>query len=140
MRVKFYGMVPGDYVTQVACGAHHTLYLTRRRQVYASGLNNLGQLGIDSHEAQINRPAHVEHLCGLQVTEIAAGESSFAITASGDLYVWGLYNLQVRRKPQLVTEMKRPVSSISQSFYGVTACVDTAEQAWYWYACLDAKS
>ena len=29
MRAKFRDMAPGDYVQKIACGAHHTLYLTR---------------------------------------------------------------------------------------------------------------
>ena len=140
MRSKFHDMLPGDYVTQIACGAHHTAYLTRRQSVYVTGLNNLGQLGIDSLEQQVNFPVRVESLSDKGVQEISCGESSFAITSDGQLYVWGLYNLQVCRTPTLVTEIERPVSQVSQSFYGVTAAVDIDNQAWYWYACLDAKA
>ena len=93
MKVQFNDMVSGDYVTQVACGAHHTAYLTRRNQVFTSGLNNLGQLGIESQEPQVNRPMLVESLGDLQISEISTGESTFAITNEGELYVWGLYNL-----------------------------------------------
>ena len=56
-------------------------------------MNNLGQLGIDSNDSQVNRPEHVEALASMNVLEIAAGESSFAINANGELFVWGLYNL-----------------------------------------------
>lgn len=82
----------------------------------------------------------VESLGDLQISEISTGESTFAITNEGELYVWGLYNLTVCRFPTLVTEIEKPVSSVSQSFYGVTAAVDTDDQAWYWYACLDTKA
>lgn len=69
----------------------------------------------------------VESLSDKLVSEISAGESTFAITSEGELYAWGLYNLQVYRAPTLVTEIQKPVSSISQSFYGVTAVVDIDE-------------
>ena len=42
MKVQFNDLVSGDYITKIACGAHHTVYLTRRGQVYTTGINNLG--------------------------------------------------------------------------------------------------
>ena len=62
MRAKIKNLGAGDYVTSIACGAYHTLYLTRFRQVFAAGANNLGQLGVDSLETQLNSPTLVEPL------------------------------------------------------------------------------
>ena len=62
MRVKFKDLPAGDYVTKVACGAYHTSFLTRFNQVYVTGANNLGQLGIDSLESQVNLPTLVKTL------------------------------------------------------------------------------
>ena len=42
MRVRIKDVKPGDYVTKVACGAHHTAFLTRFKSVYTTGANNLG--------------------------------------------------------------------------------------------------
>ena len=100
-------------MTQIACGAHHTAFLTRRGRVHVTGLNNLGQLGIDSVEAQVNSPVLVESLTDKSIEKIFCGESSFAISHSGDLYVWGLYNLNLHRKPHRVTEISRPVTLVS---------------------------
>ena len=133
-------MIAGDYVTKIACGAHHTIYLTRFHQVFASGANNLGQLGIDSLESQVNCPTLIESLSEKSVQEIVCGESSFAITSKGELYVWGLYNLETYRKPYQPPAISRPVASVSQSHYGVTAAVDVDEQAWYWQNQLEAET
>ena len=50
MRAKIKNIQAGDYVVKLACGAHHTAYLTRFQKVYITGANNLGQLGLDSLE------------------------------------------------------------------------------------------
>jgi len=92
-----------------------------------TGLNNLGQLGNDSLEAQVNSPVEVPSLSDKAVKEVACGESCFAITVSGDLYVWGLYSSEIYRQPKLVKEIPNAVSSVSQSFYGVTAAIDIEE-------------
>lgn len=140
IRAKIKTLAAGDYVTRIACGAYHTLYLTRFKQIFAAGANNLGQLGVDSLETQLNSPTLVESLVEESVLEVACGESSFAITGKGDLYVWGLYNMSIHRVPILVTEIDRPVASVSQSFYGVSAAVDVDEQAYYWHNQLDAQT
>ena len=132
-RAKFRDLDPGDYVIKVACGAHHTAYLTRFKQVYATGANNLGQLGIDSLESQVNSPVRVEAMSDKSVRDITCGESSFAITEQGEMYVWGLYNLELYRKPFRPSGISRPLSAISQSFFGVTAAIDCDAQAWYWH-------
>ena len=49
-KLTFKDLAKGDYVTQIACGAFHTCFLTRFKQVYSTGLNDLGQLGIELDE------------------------------------------------------------------------------------------
>ena len=106
-------MAAGDYVIKIAAGAHHTGYLTRHKKVYMTGANNLGQLGIDSLETQINSPTLVEALENETIEDIACGDGSFAITKRGELYVWGLYNLEIYRRPFLPAGISRPVKAIS---------------------------
>ena len=100
-------------MSKIACGAHHTLFLTRMRQVYATGANNLGQLGCDSLETQFNQPVEVSGLGDKYIEDISCGEGSFAITSKGDLYVWGLYNLEIYRKPFTPSTLSRPFKSVS---------------------------
>ena len=140
MRVKFKDLPAGDYVTKVACGAYHTSFLTRFNKVYVTGANNLGQLGIDSLESQVNLPTLVKTLTDKFISDIACGEGSFAITTNGELYIWGLYNLELYRKPFMPSAFSRPIVSVSQSFSGVTAAVDLDEQAWYWHSQLNIET
>ena len=132
IKLKFKSIEQGDYVTKIACGAFHTCFLTRFKQVYATGLNNVGQLGIDSEKDQVNVPTLVEFLTGKQIEDIACGESSFGVSNKGELYAWGLYNYQIYRKPFVPTSMSRPIGFVSQSFYGMTAAIDVDERAWFW--------
>ncbi|GAB2218566.1 hypothetical protein Droror1_Dr00001793 [Drosera rotundifolia] len=78
-----------DGVRSVACGGAHTLFLTESGRVYASGLNDFGQLGISDEKNYIMEPVEV---CGLpkEISQISAGYThSCAITVDGELYVWG---------------------------------------------------
>ncbi|KAL3528231.1 hypothetical protein ACH5RR_012887 [Cinchona calisaya] len=74
---------------EIACGGAHTLFLTENGNVYATGLNDFGQLGISDDKSFTTVPLLV---CGLpkEVTKISAGyHHSSAITVDGELYMWG---------------------------------------------------
>ncbi len=89
--------LPGEIgpVTQVAAGAGHSLAVTASGQLYAFGENAFGQLG-SSTNSGTSTPNPTPTLVGLPgeigpVTQIAAGEfHSLAVTASGQLYAFGL--------------------------------------------------
>ena len=132
LKIKFKSMQQGDYVTKISCGAFHTCFLTRYKQIYSTGLNNIGQLGIDSETAQINAPTVIEFLTGKFIEDISCGESSFAVSKKGEMFAWGLYNYQIYRKPFVPTSMSRPIGYVSQSFYGMSAAIDVDDKAWFW--------
>ena len=75
-------------VSEVSCGVSHTLVLLKNSEVLAAGGNSFGQLGVGTKEGCITF-AKILGLSGKNVSKIAAGQHSAAITASGDLYVWG---------------------------------------------------
>uniref|UniRef100_A0A7C9AVY8 RCC1-like domain-containing protein n=2 Tax=Opuntia streptacantha TaxID=393608 RepID=A0A7C9AVY8_OPUST len=79
----------GDSVRSIACGGAHTLFLTESGRVYASGLNDFGQLGISDDESYTMAPTKVIGI-DKEVKHISAGYShSCAITVDGELYMWG---------------------------------------------------
>ncbi|KAF3439300.1 hypothetical protein FNV43_RR17576 [Rhamnella rubrinervis] len=73
----------------IACGGAHTLFLTDTGRVYATGLNDFGQLGISEDTTYTTEPVE---LTGLQkeIVQMSAGYyHSCAITADGEIYMWG---------------------------------------------------
>ncbi|XP_077213141.1 regulator of chromosome condensation (RCC1) family protein isoform X2 [Tasmannia lanceolata] len=78
-----------DSPRAIACGGAHTLFLTDKGRVYATGLNDFGQLGIASEKKYTLEPIEVSGI-PQEVIQIAAGyHHSSAITVDGELYMWG---------------------------------------------------
>ncbi|KAB2005139.1 hypothetical protein ERO13_D11G229200v2 [Gossypium hirsutum] len=73
----------------IACGGAHTLFLTETGRVYATGLNDFGQLGSSNPIKYSREPIEVLGLAK-GIVHIAAGyHHSCAITVDGELYMWG---------------------------------------------------
>ncbi|XP_043808553.1 ultraviolet-B receptor UVR8 isoform X2 [Manihot esculenta] len=76
-------------LNSIACGGAHTLFLTETGRVYATGLNDFGQLGISGNYAYTMEPIEVSGI-KKEVVQISAGyHHSCAITVDGELYMWG---------------------------------------------------
>mmetsp|Transcript_6599 Transcript_6599/g.11599 ORF Transcript_6599/g.11599 Transcript_6599/m.11599 type:complete len:323 (-) Transcript_6599:3993-4961(-) len=67
------------------------MFLTEDLEVYATGCNDQGQLGLSSTNFHaVNLPIHVDFLSGRGVCDLSLGqEHSTAITVNGMLYTWG---------------------------------------------------
>lgn len=82
-------LLHGQMVTQVVCGANHTLCVTATSLVFAWGDNSYGQLGLGDVRNR-KSPAMVNGLWALPVRQLAAGVShSAALTSNGFLFTWG---------------------------------------------------
>jgi alpha-tubulin suppressor-like RCC1 family protein/uncharacterized protein YecT (DUF1311 family) len=89
--------LPGEIgpVTQIAAGGAHSLAVTASGQLYAFGLNGTGELGSVTNIGTSN-PNPTPTLVTLPgeigpVTQVAAGGNhSLAVTATGQLYAFGL--------------------------------------------------
>ncbi|CAN8236924.1 unnamed protein product [Cochlearia groenlandica] len=76
-------------ISSVSCGGAHTLFLTETRRVFATGLNDYGQLGVSDVKAHAMEPLEVSGL-DKDILHISAGYyHSAAITVDGELYMWG---------------------------------------------------
>lgn len=73
------------------CGAYHTFLLTESGNVYACGLNNMGQLGLGSLDTPYTGvPLLIPTLEGRGVVSLSGGEHhSLALTEDGDVYAFG---------------------------------------------------
>ncbi|CAK9319357.1 unnamed protein product [Citrullus colocynthis] len=73
----------------IACGGAHTLFLTESGRVYATGLNNFGQLGISDEKDFCTEPVEVR--IQKEAVHISAGYNhSCVVTADGELFMWGV--------------------------------------------------
>ena len=76
-------------IKQVAMGRQHTIALTEDGDVYTWGWNNSGQLG-NGTTTSSNTPVQIQIGDGVRVSRVYADNySSTALTADGQLYVWG---------------------------------------------------
>ncbi|CAM9291347.1 unnamed protein product, partial [Ectocarpus fasciculatus] len=79
-------------------GEGHSLVLTEGGQVYAFGKGNEGQLGLNRKAMVTREPERIQSLEQETIVKIAAGaRSSFAVTASGGVYTWGLIHIDELR-------------------------------------------
>jgi len=83
-----------DDFVQVSCGAAHTLALRNNGDLWAWGLNDVGQVGNDGasdSQGPSGQPCQAKPVLVLdQVTAIAAGSThSLAIREDGSLWGWG---------------------------------------------------
>lgn len=75
-------------IASIVGGGGHSLILDHSGNVYASGWNNRGQLGLG--DGDVTTFHSVQSLHGYRVSQIACGwDSSLALTSNGSLLVWG---------------------------------------------------
>lgn len=82
-------------IVSVACGQHHTLFLTGTGRVYVAGRHEYGMLGLGKVTKEVCPPKFVEEL-GNSIISISAGiNTSFAVSDEGRLYSWGMNGLNL---------------------------------------------
>lgn len=91
-----------DRAIDIASGCHHFVALTQTGQVYTFGDGSKGQLGrieakhlnsISTNRELFMIPGKVDFGPNVQIVRIFSKQwSSFALTAEGTLYAWGLNN------------------------------------------------
>ncbi|KAK7912553.1 hypothetical protein WMY93_012764 [Mugilogobius chulae] len=80
----------GVSVSQVSCGSHHSLALTRDGRMFSWGVDARGQLGLGKSDSKTSSPQPVRSVSELLVVQVAAGgEQSFCLTVSGGVWSWG---------------------------------------------------
>jgi alpha-tubulin suppressor-like RCC1 family protein len=79
----------GTKTTAASASERHSLFLTSKGAVLATGWNGFGQLG-DGSTTSSNVPVRVKLPKSAKVTEISAGWNySLAVTSTGSVYAWG---------------------------------------------------
>jgi len=109
-------MPPEITVAKIICGAAFTMFLTTEHELYGCGINDLGQLGLDTYleemqmavidrarqaaggirdvvTSDVTVPSRVICFEGLKVNTVCCGEShSLALIGEEkSLWAWGMY-------------------------------------------------
>ncbi|KAK2977893.1 hypothetical protein RJ640_022684, partial [Escallonia rubra] len=88
-RPVYCSALANESIRDISCGGAHTLFLTESGTVYATGLNDFGQLGISNDTKYTTEPLEVSGL-PKDIIKISSGYyHSSAITVDGVLYMWG---------------------------------------------------
>lgn len=99
-RTRAGGLVPREFglkrgtITFINSGAYHSFAIDNKGQVWAWGLNNYGQTGIEDSVGEsggvVPQPTIVEALKAFNIKQLAGGNHhSVALTQEGDVLVWG---------------------------------------------------
>jgi hypothetical protein len=77
-------------IIDISCGAYHSLALTSNGDVYAWGLNESEQIGIESGSVSQLRPVKINFSINEKFKAISCGAyHSMALTESGRVFSWG---------------------------------------------------
>ena len=85
---KLNGVLSGVKIVKIIAG-ESTYYLSENGEVYVSGLNNYGQLGLGIGENVSNITKLSGELIDVKIAKIIAGESTYYISDTGVVYVSG---------------------------------------------------
>lgn len=93
-HAKFQSILQEKTIIQITCGDYHSLALSKGGELFAWGQNSHGQLGIGVMCPSVPTPQIVEHLAGVPLVQISAGEAhSMTLSMSGNVYSWGKNDL-----------------------------------------------
>ncbi|XP_042557790.1 E3 ISG15--protein ligase HERC5 [Dipodomys spectabilis] len=89
-HARFQSILQEKSIIQIACGDYHSLALSKGGELFSWGQNLYGQLGVGKTLSSSPTPQIVEHLAGVPLIQISAGEThSMALSMSGNIYSWG---------------------------------------------------
>ncbi|OAQ99673.1 hypothetical protein LLEC1_05213 [Akanthomyces lecanii] len=86
--------LPRGKIVKIACGAYHSFAIDKDGQVWGWGLNNFGEVGVQSNagedDAVILKPARLTDLDDHVITDVDGGvHHSLACSDKGKLFTWG---------------------------------------------------
>lgn len=82
-------------IINVACGQHHTLFLTKTGRVFAAGRNLYGMLGLSTTGEEVCPPKTITSLNSKIIDISASINTSFSVNDEGKLLSWGMGGVQL---------------------------------------------
>lgn len=116
-------------IKTISCGYSHTLFLTKSKNVYATGYNTHGELGLGNNLASY-LPVKVSKIKHENVVSVFAGSHSAAITEKGDLYIWGSGVFGEFSQPNKMNSDEKFIDACIGFGFGIG--IDMNEQLHFW--------
>ena len=109
-------LATSERVVEIACGGLHTLVLTNRNRVLATGFGDTYALGIDKPMTicsfkEVNWFAQNFNYSDSSIEKLSCGVSHSGCIISGKLYVWGILGLNQEMHYKTPTLINLPISS-----------------------------
>ncbi|XP_056233280.1 X-linked retinitis pigmentosa GTPase regulator-like isoform X2 [Seriola aureovittata] len=131
--------LPSSPVREIAGGCWHSLLLTDGGNVFSWGMGQEGQLGLGEDRIHIATPFLLDYSQLAEVMQIQAGDSySAAVTAGGELFLWGQIpcvsrvsghpGLKRLRTPQSVPLAGRKVCDVACGTWHMMALTTTSRE------------
>ena len=98
-------------MTSVSCGDNWTFIINNKGELWATGGNSNGQLGL-GHKKSVTVFTQVKQLLKISIEKVSAGHHTAALSSSGDLYFWGTGVFGEVLTPQKVSIIKTKLLSL----------------------------
>jgi hypothetical protein len=124
-------------VIQISCGFDHSLALTESGRVFSWGDNQLGQLGRNNNNEDVNKPSEITFLTNkIAINKISCGRfHSLLLSQNGDIYWFGNNGCEEQIIPKKLTNNKIKFIDIA-SHYCYDICVaQTEDWVYVWGEC-----
>lgn len=115
-------------VKEVACGSYWSFAVTEEGEVFGTGANHTGQLGL-GHKKSTVKFTRLDKLLGTAIAKVSAGHHTAALSAEGDLFFWGTGVFGEVLLPQRIPTAKLTDISVGDSF---GLALDQHGKLWTW--------
>ena len=72
-------------INRLACGAYHSMYVSGANNIYVTGNNDYGQLGLGYSGGNVTQWTRVTNISSIQIDNVACGDYHSVISAYGPL-------------------------------------------------------
>jgi hypothetical protein len=125
-----------EKVTNISCGAHHSMARTESGHVFSWGSNDFGQLGLNNNNKHVNKPSIVSLSNEIPIEKISCSrEHSLLLSQNGDIYWFGNNGIETQITPKKLTINSNKFIDIASHFDYDICVAQTEDWVYVWGKC-----